>query len=144
MSLYPVLLSNLSSTISLWWFTLQSLELFKNWSYKHNCSGSTAFKSQRVGYQSNQKLTASPSVSKKSTQFINSFLRYSNFEGLMNKKVHGHFWPCAKIIESIFSFPEFRPARKKSFSSSVHSWDTDKTGHTHFWPCPPKDFPINF
>ena len=42
---------------------------------KHNCSGPLAFRTQGVGYQSNQKLSA---------QSIYSFLRYSSFQGLMN------------------------------------------------------------
>lgn len=51
---------------------------------KYNCSESPAFKSRRVGYQSNQKTTASLSAFKKSPQFKNSFLKYSRSHGLMN------------------------------------------------------------
>ena len=46
---------------------------------KYNCSGPPAFKSQRVGYQSNQKLIASLSAFKKSAQLINLFLGNGRF-----------------------------------------------------------------
>ena len=45
-----------------------------------NCSGPQAFKSQRVGYQSNQKLLHHyQSAFGESAQFIHSFFKYSRF-----------------------------------------------------------------
>ena len=43
----------------------------------YNCSETLTFKSQRVGYQSNQN--GSQLGFKKSAKFINPFLRYSRF-----------------------------------------------------------------
>ena len=60
-------------------------------------------------------------------------------------------WPRhPKTTESIFSFPEFVPAYKKSVYSirSFFRWSVseshDQTGHTYFWPWPPQKFLIYF
>ena len=66
---------------------------------KYNCSGPQAFKSQRVGYQSDTKIIASLSAFKKSAQI----------------KGHDPFWPCPpKNYWINFCFPEFVPASRNS------------------------------
>ena len=111
---------------------------------KFNCNGPWAFKSQRVGYQSNQNIV-SLSAFKKSTWFINSFLKYSRFYELKGSyELKGFDLAHPKITELTFSFPEFVPVYMQKltlfylfiFEIQLILEPCDQTGHTHFWPCP--------
>ena len=112
---------------------------------KHNCSGLPTFKSQRVGYQSNQKYCITISIQKISP--IHKFNRkVQQILGSYELKRHGHFWwhpPENNWINFYLSWI-CTSMKKMTLYHLFISDSRDQTGHTHFWPCPTKKCLISF
>ena len=111
---------------------------------KDNRGGFPAFKSQRVGYQSNQKLLYTINIKIISSILISSYTH--------ELKSHCHFsqgpikndWINFQPSCICTSMQKMRLFHLFSFEIQSILESHDQTGHTHFWPCPPNKFLISF
>ena len=113
---------------------------------KLNCSGPSAFKSQRVGYQTNQKLCIT--INFKIISYIHIFILRIQVLGSQELKSHCHFWQGPVKSDWINFQPscmqKIRSFRLFSFEIQSILESVNQTGHTYFWPCPTKNFLISF
>ena len=106
----------------------------------YSCSGPPAFKSQRVGYQFNQKFLYHGQHSKKISSIYKFILKVQQILGSHELKSHGRFWPWPRknnctnmkkttffhlfIFDRLLIFAITYQHAKNQFIASVHSSDT--------------------